>query len=273
MIDINTKVFNPEILYIVEGSLAYNQETNHHEHDTFEMTIVLENNLQMEINQQTIVAKQGDIVILNPHERHIERNTHTEPVKMLHIGLNHLLFIGYPSNQFPSNQPVISLGKYEEELMALCKQITNDLKTPQAFKDFALKINVNQLWLLILRATHEQFIPIKPVNPSMVKKEQLIEEIKYYIENNYAKDLTLEKIAHYLYVTPTYISKIFKEETGDTPINYLINVRMSQAKRLLKNTDLSIKQVSTEVGYEDSLYFSKLFKKNIGLSPSHYASK
>ena len=72
-------------------------------------------------------------------------------------------------------------------------------------------------------------------------------------------------------LSPVYISKIFKSETGETPINYLISLRMEKAGKLLEeNPMLSIQKVADEVGYDDAYHFSKLFKKYYGISPVYY---
>ena len=77
-----------------------------------------------------------------------------------------------------------------------------------------------------------------------------------------------------MYLSSAYISKIFKEETGEAPINYLIKMRLERARiQLESDTQQSIKAISNSVGYEDVYYFSKLFKKYYGMSPVHYRSK
>ncbi|WP_312729295.1 helix-turn-helix transcriptional regulator, partial [Enterococcus sp.] len=68
--------------------------------------------------------------------------------------------------------------------------------------------------------------------------------------------------------SPTYLSKIFKEATGVSPINYLIEIRLKRAKDMLKNDNLTIKEVASAVGYQDAYHFSKSFKKLYGVSPS-----
>ena len=72
-----------------------------------------------------------------------------------------------------------------------------------------------------------------------------------------------------MYVSPFYISKVFKSETGDAPIRHLINIRLEKAKELLENgSGDSIQEVAGKVGYDDAYHFSKLFKKKYGISPS-----
>ena len=72
------------------------------------------------------------------------------------------------------------------------------------------------------------------------------------------------------YLSTTYITKIYKEVTGDTPINFLINLRMEKAREILSEGHFSIQTVAKRVGYDDPYYFSKLFKKKFGYSPSAF---
>lgn len=74
-----------------------------------------------------------------------------------------------------------------------------------------------------------------------------------------------------MYLSPVYISKIFKDETDESPINYLIKIRLEKAATILsEDNESSIKQIANQVGYDDAYHFSKLFKKYYGHSPSHY---
>lgn len=74
-----------------------------------------------------------------------------------------------------------------------------------------------------------------------------------------------------MYLSPFYLSRLFKHETGDTPMNYLIRVRMRRAGELLRTQKhTSIQDVARCVGYEDAYHFSKAFKKHYGMPPSKY---
>ena len=87
------------------------------------------------------------------------------------------------------------------------------------------------------------------------------------------EDISLDKISKNMYLSPVYISKIFKEETGTSPINYLIQIRLEKAKQILEKDTMPINMVAKAVGYEDAYYFSKLFKKYYGMSPSTYSKQ
>ena len=90
------------------------------------------------------------------------------------------------------------------------------------------------------------------------------------MEEHYAEKISLEAIASNMYLSPIYISKLFKEEMGDSPINYLISIRLKKAASLLKDSNLTITEISSLTGYENTYYFSRLFKKKYGVSPKEF---
>ncbi|MDO5409652.1 MAG: response regulator [Lachnospiraceae bacterium] len=99
----------------------------------------------------------------------------------------------------------------------------------------------------------------------------LIEDAKAYIGEHFASsDFSLNTVAGYIGVSPSYFSSIFKQETGQSFINYLTKVRMDKACELLRCTTLRIVDVGERVGYSDSHYFSATFKKVIGKTPKEY---
>ncbi|MBO5550565.1 MAG: AraC family transcriptional regulator, partial [Lachnospiraceae bacterium] len=107
-----------------------------------------------------------------------------------------------------------------------------------------------------------------------VKKEEklgnIVEEAKGYIADNYTKDISLDEISGKVDVSPYYFTRLFKEETGETFLEYLTGFRMDKAKELMKDPDISVKDICTQVGYTDPNYFSRIFKKTVGKTPTEY---
>ncbi len=97
-----------------------------------------------------------------------------------------------------------------------------------------------------------------------------VEIVKNIIDQNYSSDIGLEQVAKYVHLNPTYFSELFKKELGMSFVDYKMNVRIENAKRLIKSTDLNIYEVSEKIGYSDPKYFSKLFKKVTGMTPFEY---
>ncbi len=98
----------------------------------------------------------------------------------------------------------------------------------------------------------------------------IIETAKEYICSNYSKDISLDDVSKAVNISPYYFSKIFKEETGENFIEYLTGIRMHKAKELLDTTEYSIKEICSMVGYSDPNYFSRSFKKNVGVTPTEF---
>jgi len=112
---------------------------------------------------------------------------------------------------------------------------------------------------------------------SMQKTDSIVHSqkdvIKDYIDRNYKKDISAKDVAGILGYSDVYFSKVFKQLFDDNFINYLTKIRIDRAKVLLKDVSFNIKEVGKSVGYANSNYFTKVFKRSIGISPSEYRSK
>ncbi|WP_069999747.1 response regulator [Cellulosilyticum sp. I15G10I2] len=98
---------------------------------------------------------------------------------------------------------------------------------------------------------------------------QCIEKAKAYIKEHYKKDISLEEVSRKVDISLYYFSKLFKNVVGENFIDYLTRIRIEAAKALLYD-EMSIKEVALEVGYRDSNYFSRLFKKCVGITPTEF---
>ena len=90
------------------------------------------------------------------------------------------------------------------------------------------------------------------------------------IRENYAEQLSLEGVAEQIHVSPKYLSRLFKDEMGSGFSEYLTQVRLEAAEKLLSGSALSVREIDVQVGYMDEKYFSRLFKKETGLKPTEY---
>ena len=100
-----------------------------------------------------------------------------------------------------------------------------------------------------------------------------IHEAQQYISQHYAEPLSLEQIAAHVNLAATYLCALFKECTGDTVMNYLMKERVREAMVMLQNPDIRLYDVSERVGYPNASYFSRLFKKEVGMTPSEYRNR
>lgn len=109
-------------------------------------------------------------------------------------------------------------------------------------------------------------------NHSMRGYSPAVQKVINYIDFNYQEDLSLKKIADLFSISPSYLSALFKKETGSTLTEYINNKRIDISVSLLNTTDSSIQNIAAQVGFLDVNYYTRIFKKLKGISPSAYRS-
>ncbi|MFD7525306.1 response regulator [Paenibacillus chitinolyticus] len=101
----------------------------------------------------------------------------------------------------------------------------------------------------------------------------VLKEAKDWIDGHFVEEITLEQAAERVHLSPHYFSKMFKRHMGATFIDYVTRLRIEKAKELMKNEELSLKEVCFEAGYKDPNYFSRVFRKVTGVSPTEYRGR
>lgn len=102
------------------------------------------------------------------------------------------------------------------------------------------------------------------------KQNKHITKIVRYMYQHMDKNLSLDTIAEELGLSKSYINVIFKKYANRSPIDFFINLKMQEACKLLKSTDMYVWEIANKFGYEDQYYFSRIFKKKVGISPKEY---
>lgn len=154
------------------------------------------------------------------------------------------------------------------------------------YKDFdyaqrAIEVGVESYLLKPVNKAHLEAIvqkmtaQMKPEQKSEQKYDMQISQSRFgeiisYIDGHYCDDITLQKVSEKFYINSGYLSRRFKEETGESYVNYVTNKKMERAKSLLMNKDLSITEIASILSYKDINYFSALFRKTAGMPPQKY---
>lgn len=101
-------------------------------------------------------------------------------------------------------------------------------------------------------------------------KKELMKSVLNYIKANMSKDLSLESIAERFHFSSSHLSRLMKRETGSTYPEYINNLRLAEAKNLLRNSEMNIHTIAFEVGYKEVSHFNRVFKKTVGINPTKY---
>lgn len=268
----NIENFNPYIYYTLKGKYDDTYKTGYHNHDYISMIYVLSGSCTYNINDTLHQVKKGDILICNPGVYHCKIMRPGDEILEFQAGFGNICLEGLPKGCLiePSACPVISLPTYEQDFLKCCSDIFLEQEKSDPGSKLLLKINVMKLLVLFLRATRKDQVQSENthVNFESFDKSTIVNTLISFLNENYMHQISLETISKNFYMSPAYISKVFKEEMGESPINYLIKVRLSKARDLLLDGNMPIKEVARTVGYEDAYHFSKLYKKHHSISPS-----
>jgi two-component system response regulator YesN len=105
-----------------------------------------------------------------------------------------------------------------------------------------------------------------------VQHREIIKAMQY-IDDNYTEDIGLSNLAAYVGLSESYLSYLFKKETGKGIANYISHLRLEEGKRLLQTSDLSVNEIVQKIGFSNIYYFSNTFKKAYGFSPTEYRKR
>ncbi len=160
------------------------------------------------------------------------------------------------------------------ELMILVSRLAYDynvsqnMETIDLISDFQSLDTIPDLKLWCLQIIETV---TRSISESREKKtNSLIHKAINFIKDNFKKDITLEDVSKEVNISPHYFSKLFKDEMGENFIDYLTTLRINTAKEIMKSSLMSVKEICYEIGYGDPNYFSRIFKKVVGVTPTEY---
>ena len=161
------------------------------------------------------------------------------------------------------------------ELMVSAYNITTEIiqnytnnEYQNAFSTLSTENNTNSLRTFLQKVMLEFTYAIS--SQKTQSENPTITKVCDFIQKNLSQDISLEDAAEYANISSFYLSKLFKEEKGISFITYLTDSRLEKAQELLQQSEYSIKEVTSMIGYNDQNYFSRLFKNKFGISPSEY---
>ena len=269
--------FNPKMLYTFTEKYNDKSTITYHCHDFLSIIYILTGTCTYNISGVPHKVKKGDLLVFNPNVYHGKVLTEGSEIYEFQLGFENFHIRGLLPNHFIEDNvsPIINVANYESELLKFCSDVLSEQRKNQLSLELALKALGMKLLSILFNATYESSTLKEKgiLNLENYDKTTIVNTVLEFINDNYMYNLSLDAISQNMYLSPVYISKIFKESTGDSPINYLIKLRLSKAKELLETGDQPVNKVSMAVGYADVYHFSKLFKKYYGCPPSKLKRK
>lgn len=155
----------------------------------------------------------------------------------------------------------VGTGDTDARLILQCSSLRELVRHPDEFKRWRAQIDFQEMVYGILTAHRQN---------RKNDKTQALEQVKNFLEEHYGEEISVDQLAAMVELSPKYFAEVFKKTYGSGVMEYLAQIRMNKAKQLMLGSDLLLREVAHSVGYKDEFYFSRKFKKEIGLSPSEY---
>lgn len=258
----------PLLLYITKQQFGgQKRDRPMHGHDALcELLLVYRGFGSYAIRNQSFPIQEGDILFYNCREAHEVRSISDAEIGTYCFGISGLHLEGLPPNHIipADGHPVRASGAMFDFLCQLCEQAYLLLDTDAAGKAAAQCLAT----AFLLLARKLEAVPVSH-SPSPLDT-RMSERIRQYLDQHYVEPVTLKSIAAAFQCSEAYISHVFKNATGFSPIQYVIRRRIGLAQTYLVSSDYTATQIATLVGYDNTNYFNTIFTKIVGTSPIRY---
>ncbi|MFA6682501.1 MAG: AraC family transcriptional regulator [Sphaerochaeta sp.] len=244
-----------------------------HYHNVGEVIFVYQGNLTMNINDRDVLLKESELLIISSFASHTLVSASPDCKRyILRFSLEFLIeSVKDPGLAFIFTQysiTVIPIFTIPKDIYPTIEQLFTLLEKELKDKEEYYKQRCGVLLCALLITLYRQDSSYFSRNRTSVESKIL--EMQFYLNANYAKDITLDSLSSHFNISKYYMAKCFSKFTGVTIKHFLTTIRINEAKRLLCNTSDPIILISEKTGFYDSNHFIKVFRKHEGLTPLRY---
>ncbi|WP_170311504.1 helix-turn-helix domain-containing protein [Vallitalea okinawensis] len=231
-----------------------------HLHHSNEYVYIRKGAVKYWCDDQEHIAHAGDFYIIHPGQKHREVS-YIEPLEFIYLKFRYKQMdqLSHPQEQIIRNA--------DKDIVTLMEQIIIELEEQElGTKQIVEAIILQLIWRVKRRLNLNNDCDQVKID----SKNIIVQEAIEYIKSHQHEKITVKQIAENCNVSTDYLAHIFKEITEFSLLQYVDHIKMDEASIMLLNTDMNIRQIAYELGYNDALYFSKKFKKFFKLSPTDY---
>lgn len=215
-------------------------------------------------NEKSYKLESGDCVFIdcrNPYSHT------TDPHNLWKLKWIHFYGPNVPSIYYKykerGGRPTFQ-SKDQEKIESVWKEIMSVAGSADYMRDMKINSSLAELLVLVMSESWH------PEDQITAKKKASVADVKEYLDSHYQTKITLDSLADQFYINKYYLTKVFKEQYGQSITNYLLNLRITKAKQLLRFSEKSVEEIGMEVGLGAPHYFSHTFKSVEGVPPSVY---
>lgn len=253
--------------YVDRNYTQKHAHTLHKHRSVVELLYVCDGEGRYQVGSREYAVSEGDMIICNACTLHGETLALKNTIQTYCIALSGVQLPGLPENCLipEERRPIVSMTRFKE--MA-------DIIMPNIHDMVLLKENQLGRYLAIsmLMMTYQELQLQQQENGNRLaqRNEFMVREISKYLDAHYTQPLRMEDICKEFHLSVSYLSHMFKKETGLSPKQYIILRRIGEAQSLLTESDMPIGQIEEELGFTSSCHLTSTFKKYVGISPREY---
>ena len=262
--------------YIYEGWIKPNVtwERVPHFHEDIEIMTVKTGKMAYSVNGKTILLNAGDTIVVNSNQIHyslsVDNTTATYVIFVVHPGILNSSVVVEMEAILPiinnPNLPYLRFRNINENTNEMYKLVTS---LPNLRRDaFQITKKFFEIWEIILTQSKTYGMIDEESQADMHTKA--FKSMMYYIQQQYQNPITLDDICQSGNVSKSLCNKIFHKYVGDSPVNYLVDLRLRKVAEYLRTTSLSLSEIAGMTGFNGTSYMSEMFKKSFGMSPRTY---
>lgn len=230
-----------------------------HTHPFTELFYVIGGKGNFLFRNETYSINPGDLIIVPPYLEHTEQSITGSPLEYYVLAIDGISFQEDGKEACTQIFCNFSTASFITDLF---EQILFEVRSSEYGSSSICQKLLEILIIRIIRAQH-----LRPVPATSVRMTKECAQIKEYLDTNYAEHITLDSLTRLTHMNKYYMAHSFAKYTGLSPIQYLNERRLETACRLLKETDYSVSDISSQTGFSSQSYFTQIFRKKYGITP------
>ncbi|MDR0877103.1 MAG: AraC family transcriptional regulator, partial [Treponema sp.] len=213
---------------------------------------------------KTYAVRSGSMLLLLPGMKHFYKPLYETGWHEYWVGFTGSFFNGLLKEGILSREHIFFEIGLRDYVLSIFTQIFDEVRSQEPL--YQVKACSKVFLLLAELLTFER----RKEHPHYSQQQKIVEKIKFLMEENICNRIDIPDIAQTMGISTSWLNDVFKTYTSMTPYQYYIQIKINKACRLIESTDISIKEASFKLGFDDPYYFSRLFKQKTGIPPSKW---
>lgn len=252
------------LLYVSSAKYSGDWHSTPHTHSCSELFYVTGGVGQFFIEGEIHPVATNDLVIVNPNVEHTEIGLNANPLEYIVLGVDGLELSAL--DETDNSYCIVNFLAVKDTILFYLQNMLKEIEASTPGYETICQDLMEILIILLMRQT-DYSVTLTPIRK---KASKLCASVRRYIDVHFKENISLDVLAQISHVSKYYLVHAFTKEYGTSPMNYLINKRLEEAKQLLKNDDYSLSLISRMLGFSSPSYFSQIFKKNEKMTPNEY---